>query len=150
MITQEFSQVLEIPILTKNGAVQVWRYLQESDLFMGYRTERSIIGFIVGLLGRGGGSFVVPTLLFLGFSPKRTAATSAFVCTFSALSGFIAHAQYGSIDWTLALTGSIAAIIGSQLGSRFMVKKVKSETLKIIFSIVLILIGIELIFKEIF
>ncbi len=46
MITPEFSQVIEIPILAQDGTVQVWRYLPESDLFMGYRSDRSIIGFL--------------------------------------------------------------------------------------------------------
>ena len=46
MITPEFSQVIEIPVLTQDGMVQVWRYLPESDLFLGYRSDRSIIGFL--------------------------------------------------------------------------------------------------------
>jgi uncharacterized membrane protein YfcA len=108
----------------------------------------SVIGFIVGFLGRGGGSFIVPTLLIIGFMPKRAAATSSFVCTFSALTGFLAHANNGQINWELAFFGVIAALMGSQLGSRFMVQKISGGTLKIIFSIVLAIIGIELIIKE--
>jgi hypothetical protein len=46
MITPEFSQVLELPVLAQNGTVQVWRYLPDSDLFMGYRLDGSIIGFL--------------------------------------------------------------------------------------------------------
>ena len=46
MITPEFSQVIEIPVLTQDGTVQVWRYLPASDLFLGYRLDRSIIGFL--------------------------------------------------------------------------------------------------------
>lgn len=46
MITPEFSQVLEIPVLSQDGTVQVWRYLPDSDLFMGYRSDGSIIGFL--------------------------------------------------------------------------------------------------------
>lgn len=46
MITLEFSRVIEIPVLTKDGMLQVWRYLPGSDLFLGYRSDRSIIGFL--------------------------------------------------------------------------------------------------------
>jgi hypothetical protein len=46
MITPEFSQVLEIPILAQDGTIQVWRYLPGGDLFMGYRSAHSIIGFL--------------------------------------------------------------------------------------------------------
>ena len=46
MITPEFSRVLEIPVGAQDGTVQVWRYLPGSDLFMGYRLDGSIIGFL--------------------------------------------------------------------------------------------------------
>jgi hypothetical protein len=46
MITPEFSRVLEIPVLAQDGSVQAWRYLPGSDLFLGYRLDRSIIGFL--------------------------------------------------------------------------------------------------------
>ncbi len=46
MITPEFSRVAEIPVLAQDGTVQIWRYLPTGDLFMGYRSDRSIIGFL--------------------------------------------------------------------------------------------------------
>lgn len=110
----------------------------------------SVIGFIVGFLGRGGGSFVVPTLLIIGFTPKRAAATSSFVCTFSAFTGFLAHTISCHIDLCLAFLGIGAAISGSQIGSRLMADKIKGKMLRIIFAFVLIVIGIQLISTEIF
>jgi len=46
----------------------------------------SILGFFAGLIGRGGGSFVVPLLYIAGLEPKLAAATSALVVTFSGTS----------------------------------------------------------------
>ena len=54
----------------------------------------SILGLIAGLIGRGGGSFVVPLLYIAGLEAKAAAATSAFVVTCSGVSGFIAHFGY--------------------------------------------------------
>lgn len=108
----------------------------------------SVIGFIIGLIGHGGGSFVVPTLLVLGFAPKNAAATSSFICTFSSLSGFLTHASLARIDWGLYIPSVFAAIIGAQLGSRFMAAKMKSKTLKRMFGVVLFLIGAEIIANE--
>lgn len=108
----------------------------------------SVIGIMVGLLGRGGGSFIVPVLLLIGFAPKRAAATSSFVVTFSTFSGFLGHLSTGHIDWTLASVGAVAAIAGSQLGSHHMSNKLKGKTLKVIFASVLIFIGVEMIIKE--
>ena len=50
-----------------------------------------ILGFFAGLIGRGGGSFVVPLLYIAGLEAKLAAATSAMVVTFSGLSSFISH-----------------------------------------------------------
>jgi hypothetical protein len=110
----------------------------------------SVIGFIIGCIGHGGGSFVVPTLLVLGFAPKNAAATSSFICAFSSLTGFLTHASQMQVNWSLYFPGVIAAVIGAQLGSRFMAAKMKSETLKRLFAMVLFLIGIQLIVKEFF
>ncbi len=108
----------------------------------------SIIGFIVGLIGHGGGSFVVPTLLLLGFAPKHAAATSSFICTFSSLSGFLTHASLAGVNWRLYVTGAIVAVVGAQLGSRFMAAKMNSRTLKRLFGVVLFVIGVQLIANE--
>ena len=49
------------------------------------------LGFFAGLIGRGGGSFVVPLLYIAGLTPKAAAATSAMVVTFSGSSSFLSH-----------------------------------------------------------
>jgi len=51
----------------------------------------SILGFLAGLIGRGGGSFVVPLLYMAGIVPKAAAATSAMIVTFSGTSSFLSH-----------------------------------------------------------
>ena len=111
----------------------------------------SVLGFISGLIGRGGGSFVVPLLYIFGLGVKNAAATSAFVITCSATSSFISHiftaAQPQWIIWILCI---IAVIAGSQLGSRLMVAKLKSKNIKLIFGIVLLGISAALIIQNFF
>lgn len=51
----------------------------------------STIGFLAGMVGRGGGGLVVPMLLLLALDPRRAAATSSFAICFSSLSGFLSH-----------------------------------------------------------
>ena len=79
-------------------------------------------GFLGGLLGVGGGNFIVPALVFLGFDPKRASATTAFVVVFSSLAGFLGHATLGGVEWRLlawCVAGSIAgALLGSALLAR--------------------------------
>ena len=108
----------------------------------------SILGFFAGLIGRGGGSFVVPLLYIAGLEPKSAAATSAMVITFSGTSSFISHivtaAKPDLVIWILCV---IAVFLGSQIGSRLMVKKLKSKVVKLIFGIVLLTVAGILIIK---
>ncbi|MCP3954489.1 MAG: sulfite exporter TauE/SafE family protein, partial [Desulfobacterales bacterium] len=58
------------------------------------------IGTMAGLLGIGGGVFIVPLLIYLLRLPtKIAAATSMFIVVFSSFSGFIAHASVAALDW---------------------------------------------------
>jgi uncharacterized membrane protein YfcA len=109
-------------------------------------TAGSMIGVVVGMLGRGGGAFVVPVLLMIGFDPKRAAATSAFVVCFSSLSGFLGHLAMAHLGGYL-IAFAIAAIIGSQIGSRFMVRKMKGKTLTRVFAGVLAAVGLIILVR---
>ncbi len=107
----------------------------------------TLLGLLVGMLGRGGGSFVVPTLLMLGLDPRNAAATSMFVVTFSAASGFLGHLAQGRLDWGLAAACAGAALLGSQIGSRLMVRQVKSRTLRRLFALVIIAVASQLLWS---
>jgi len=108
-----------------------------------------VIGFLIGLLGIGGGSLVVPTLLLLGLSPKHAAATSAFVTSISTLSGSAAHWKMGTVPISIVIATALAAIIGSQLGARFMTKRLPERLMSVLLGILLILIGSIFIVKEV-
>ena len=108
------------------------------------------IGFLSGLIGRGGGSFVVPTLYMMGLEAKSAVATSFLAVTMSAASGFISHlAMAARPNW--AIWGAcIAAVLGgSQIGSRLMAARVKSPTIRKAFGIVLLCIAGTLVVRDV-
>ncbi|NOZ12664.1 MAG: sulfite exporter TauE/SafE family protein [Acidobacteria bacterium] len=108
------------------------------------------LGFLAGLIGRGGGSFVVPLLYMAGISAKTAAATSALAITFSGVSSFLSHlATAAKPDWPLWGGCVVAVFLGSQLGSHVMAAKLKSGAVKKIFAIVLLAIATILIVKDI-
>jgi len=110
----------------------------------------SILGFFAGLIGRGGGSFVVPLLYMAGLDAKFAAATSAMVVTFSGSSSFISHiATAARPDWVIWALCVIAVFLGSQTGSRLMAKRLKSRSIKLIFGIVLLCVAAILIIKDV-
>lgn len=76
------------------------------------------LGFLVGLIGRGGGSFIVPLLYSTGIKTKMAIATSAFVVTIAATSGFTSHMfTAAEPQWNIWLLNVASVIIGSQMGS---------------------------------
>ncbi len=110
----------------------------------------SLLGFLAGLIGRGGGSFVVPLLYMVGVEAKTAAATSSIAVTFSGVSSFVSHlATSAKPDWKLWILCVIAVFSGSQLGSNFMAIKLKGKSVKRVFAIVLYLIAFILIVKDV-
>ena len=106
----------------------------------------SVIGIFVGMVGHGGGTFVVPMLLIMGLEPKRAAATSSFVVAFSTFSGFLGHLHHAHLGWYL-VPMCIAVLVGAQAGSRLMALKLSGRAVRILFGITLGIIGILLIVK---
>ena len=83
------------------------------------------VGFAGGLLGIGAGFVVAPALMALGYAPRQTAATTALVVTVCSFTGAAGYA--GTMELPGLLTGLavVAVLIGSQLGSRLMIKGAK-------------------------
>ena len=113
-------------------------------------TAGSILGFFAGLIGRGGGSFVVPLLYMAGLEAKVAAATSAMVVTFSGSSSFISHiATAARPVWRVWILCVLAVFLGSQTGSRLMAEKLDSKSVKLIFGWILLGVAFVLIVKHV-
>jgi uncharacterized membrane protein YfcA len=110
-----------------------------------------VIGVMAGLLGIGGGVFIVPLLIYVLKVPTKTAAaTSIFIVVFSSFSGFITHISIGETDWKFILTAAVFSFAGGQVGSRIMAEKLKGRTVRQIFGIVLLLFTFKLIQRTFF
>ena len=98
------------------------------------------IGFMAGLLGIGGGVFIVPLLIyFLNIPTKTAAATSIVIVCFSSFSGFATHAATAVIDWKFILPAAMCSFVGAQIGSRIMAEKLRGRTVRILFGVLLLL-----------
>ncbi len=113
----------------------------------------SIIGLISGTIGVGGGIFLSPLIILLGWAaPKPTAAVSAafiLLNSITALFGLVLHHQGLPVEpGIIALFGSsvlVAGFLGSTLGALRMDAKV----LKRVLAIVLIIAAIKMILNAI-
>jgi uncharacterized membrane protein YfcA len=101
-------------------------------------------GYLGGLLGVGGGNFIVPALVWLGVDPKKASATTAFIVVFSSLSGFFGHAAMGAVNWSLLAFAAVGSIAGAILGSWLMHKKLDANQVKKIIGVVLYAIAAKM------
>ena len=106
----------------------------------------TVAGFLGGLLGIGGGNFILPVLNWMGLDTKVAAGTTALVVVFSSLSGFLGHATMSGLDpWFVGIMAVMAAA-GSIVGSQLMKTKLSSTQLKKVIGVLLFLIAAKMIF----
>jgi uncharacterized membrane protein YfcA len=106
----------------------------------------SVAGFLGGLLGVGGGNFILPVLNWIGLDAKVAAGTTALVVVFSSLSGFLAHATISGLDPLFVGIMAVMASVGSIIGSQLMKTRVSSNQLKKIIGVLLFVIAAKMIF----
>ncbi|MBE2198150.1 MAG: sulfite exporter TauE/SafE family protein [Anaerolinea sp.] len=103
-------------------------------------------GFLGGLLGVGGGNFILPVLNWLGLDAKVAAGTTALIVVFSSFSGFLGHATLGGLDPLFVGLMAVMAAAGSIVGSQLMKNKLSSAQLKRIIGVLLWIIAAKMIF----
>ena len=105
----------------------------------------AIAGYIGGLLGVGGGNLIVPALIWIGFDPRRAAATSGFIVIFSSLSAFLSHVLLGNVNLPLLGVSACASIGGGLLGAWLLSFKLKGQQIKVVIGLVLYVVAIKMI-----
>ncbi len=105
------------------------------------------IGFVAGLLGLGGGVFLVPLLTkVLRTEQHQAHATSLTIIIFIALSGMFFYITRGDVNWILVAEIAAGSIGGVFLGSRLMVRAT-SRNLRLGFGAFLIFSALWMISK---
>jgi len=107
----------------------------------------ALAGFLGGLLGVGGGNFIVPVLVWLGFNPKKASATTSFVVIFSSFAGFLGHATLGQMSWTLLGLTAIGSAAGAILGAWLMTAKLNRRQVKLVIGVVLYAVAAKMTWK---
>lgn len=96
-------------------------------------------GFMAGCLGLGGGVINVPLLIYvLGRSTKKAAGTSFIIMIIAVIVGLATFAYEGTnIDMTYIMTLAPVVFLGSYIGSRWGIKKLKCREVQLLFILVL-------------
>ena len=110
--------------------------------------EGSLIGFLTGLVGAGGGFLIIPALVFLTGLPFKTAVgTSLFIISINSLLGFAGDLMNYSMDWPFLGSITSLAVLGIIIGDQLS-RKVSGGQLKKAFGWMTLLMGCYILFRE--
>lgn len=113
--------------------------------------EGSLVGILTGLVGAGGGFLIIPALVLLArMSMKLAVGTSLFIIAAKSLLGFLGDLQNReAIDWLLLSLFTAFSVVGIFIGS-FLSKKIDGGKLKTAFGWFVLVMGVYILFKELF
>jgi uncharacterized membrane protein YfcA len=110
--------------------------------------EGSVVGFITGLVGAGGGFLVVPALVLLGRVPMREAVgTSLLVIAIKSFAAFAGHVGHVPIDYALAGVVTGAAVLGS-LGGAQLARRIDPTVLRQAFAVFVLVMAAYVVIAE--
>jgi len=103
------------------------------------------IGLLSGLTGTGGGIFLSPLLLFMGWAEtKESAGVSAAFILVNSIAGIIGLFTKPVVLPNMLAYWAIAALGGGLLGSELGSKRLGNPTLRRLLAVVLVIAGIKL------
>lgn len=107
-----------------------------------------IIGFFSGIVGIGGGIFLAPTLHLSNWdTTKKIASTSSLFILLNSLAGLLGqfYNPNFTINWTLTSILLLTVLIGGQIGRSISQKKLTSNQIKKITSLLIGYVGIKIL-----
>lgn len=105
------------------------------------------IGLLSGAIGVGGGIFLSPLLLFMGWAKtKQTAGVSAAFILVNSIAGIAGHLASVKFLPDAVYPWAIAAVLGGIIGSSLGSRRFVNVTLYRLLAVVLVIAGIKLMF----
>ncbi len=104
------------------------------------------LGLLAGMTGVGGGIYLSPLLLFLGWCTMRdSAAIAAAFIVLNSLAGLAGHGMGGGV-WPSGLPCLVAvALAGAVVGSELLVRRFPPRWLRRLLGVVLVIAGVKMV-----
>lgn len=106
----------------------------------------SIIAFIGGLIGVGGGMIYLPLFLYFGLNAKDSISTTTTLIPFVSFSAFFTYASFVEFDWILLALVGLGAVLGGYFGSNIMHRINNDKLLKGLISIFLLFLALDMLY----
>lgn len=118
------------------------------DALLRFAAVGTAAGVFSGLFGVGGGTVIVPLLIFwFGFGERLATGTSlAAIVIIALLAAALQGGAYGNVDLTKGLLLSIPATAGIVVGTALQ-QRVQERTISLMFGVLLVIVAVELIVK---
>ena len=152
-----FYWVLLISLIFVAARIYLWQSmgfqlnLKKNEKIIISLITGSVLGLIAGIVGIGGGIYLVPLIIILGLgTEKEAAACGAIFIWLNSASGLLSRLQYNSIDLTNYIPLIIAVIAGGALGSYMGSFKFSPKVMDKMLGLVILMAIIFLIKKVIF
>lgn len=101
-----------------------------------------LVGVLSGTFGIGGGTVIVPALVWLGLSQRNAAATSTLAIVPTSISGVVSYATGGHVDWLAAALLFCGMFVGGQVGS-WLLSRLPELALRWIFVVFLVFVVVD-------
>lgn len=109
----------------------------------------SVVGFICGFVGAGGGMMMLLLLTaVLGYELKTAVGTSVFIMTFTALTGAVSHFAIGGRPDVLALVVCVVSTLLWALVAAKLANRAQPKTLNRVTGVILVVLGVAILTVE--
>ena len=109
----------------------------------------AVLGLLSGIVGIGGGIYLVPLIVILGLGTiKEAAACGAIFIWLNSLSGLAARLQYNAIDFSDYIPVVFAVLLGGALGSYMGADRYSPQTMEKVLGVV-VMVAIVLLFGKV-
>lgn len=116
------------------------------DIFI-FLVFGTVVGIVSGFFGIGGGSVVVPTMIFMGYSIKTAVGVSVVQMLFSSIFGSYLNYKAGKLRINEGIFVSFGGFVGA-IFSGFIVSNVSEIVLEIFLSFVLLISILKFFFSQ--
>lgn len=104
------------------------------------------LGLIAGIVGIGGGIYLVPLIIMLGLGTEYEAAACGAIFTLlNSVFGLMARIQHFDLEWSATLPAIVAVTIGGTVGVYLGTQKFSPQTMQKVLGIIIIVAIVLLI-----